>query len=268
MFRLEDEVSRWRSAYENDLAFSEEDIIELESHLRSSIENKVQEGLTEGEAFKAAVSSLGDRKRLRKEYKKAKSAHWFAFSVLRGLYLICGTLAFVIALVFKFTTDHVPSFLYSRNVFDGLDAFTLVAWWLPAITVLTALLLIKNKTVRLVAIGVALFASIGFVMSPYQITSFIYDADSLFRTSYLILVTSLFFRELWGWRITMVVTGSYFLLVSLTVLPHLVGIAGLSLPTIFFVMIASMRDPIIGLLLRYALFKQQQPSSLERELAS
>ena len=267
MFRLEDEIARWRIAYEHDLAFTEEDIAELASHLRSSFEGKIREGLAEEKAFEAAVSMLGNRKSLRKEYKKAKSAHWFVFSFLRGLYLVCGTFAFVIALVFKFMTGHVPSFLYSTNVFDGLDAFSLVSWWLPAFTVLTALLLIKNKTVKLVAIALALFAGIGFIVSPYQITSFIYDADSLFRTSFLILMTSLFFRETWGWRITMVVTGSYFLLVSLTVLPHLMGI-GISMPTFFFVMIASMRDPIIGLLLGYALFRQQKPTVLEPELVS
>ena len=45
MFRLEDEIARWRSAYEHDLAFTEEDIAELASHLRSSFEGKIQEGL-------------------------------------------------------------------------------------------------------------------------------------------------------------------------------------------------------------------------------
>ena len=102
MFRLENEISRWRSGYEGDLAFTKEDIEELESHLRQSFEKKVSDGLSEPEAFAAAVSMLGERKVLSKEYNNAKSAHWMAFSFLRALYLIVGLIAFGVAQVYKY----------------------------------------------------------------------------------------------------------------------------------------------------------------------
>ena len=267
MFRLEDEIKRWRSEYEGDIAFSEEDILELETHLRQAFDKQVEDGLSEPEAFAAAVAMLGERKALRKEYNNAKPMLWVVFSSLRVLYLVVGLIAFGVAQVYKYKTGYPPSFLYSTNVMNGFDAFTWIAWWLPVLTIMSAFLLIKNSAIKMSTILAATLLITGYVSAPYLITSFIYDAQSIFRTTFLILIASLFFKEMWAWRVTILVTGIYLVLVSIPMLPSLSGLIGLPLQSTLIVLVTTIGDPIIGVLLGYALFRQGQQPVLKTRFA-
>ncbi|MEM8485336.1 MAG: permease prefix domain 1-containing protein [Bacteroidota bacterium] len=258
MFRLEDEIQRWRKSFQEDIAFTNEDIDELESHLRETFQRNIQEGMNESEAFQVASLALGQSKALRKEYINAKSASWLAFSFLRALYLIVGLFAFVIAQVYQFKTGYAPSLLYSTNVFNGLSVFAIVAWWLPVLTIFTAFTFIKNSTVKLFVIILATLLIVDYISAPYRVSSFIYDNESLFRTSFLILVISLFFREAWAWRLTVLVTGVYLFFVSISMMPSILVLAGLPADSILIVLVTTVGDPIIGVMLGYALFRQKQ----------
>ena len=72
MFRLQDELKKWRKKMLRNPSLSEGDVAELESHLRDEIARLIDEGLDEETAFKAAAGDPDFEDALADEYKKVR----------------------------------------------------------------------------------------------------------------------------------------------------------------------------------------------------
>ncbi len=70
MFELESQVRKWRSHLRASGSLSEQDLEELESHLRDSIDDLTSRGITTEEAFLVSVRRLGDTEALGDEFAK------------------------------------------------------------------------------------------------------------------------------------------------------------------------------------------------------
>ncbi len=73
MFNLEKEIQKWKKSLRKNKSFEDGSIEELESHLRDEIQSKIAEGFSEEQAFRDAVKSFGNVKKLNKEYSKSTS---------------------------------------------------------------------------------------------------------------------------------------------------------------------------------------------------
>ncbi len=67
-FDLEQAISLWRTSLKSSGKLLEDDIAELEDHLRGEIEDKIEEGSTEQAAFLEASGNLGYRPELEREF--------------------------------------------------------------------------------------------------------------------------------------------------------------------------------------------------------
>lgn len=72
MFNLEQSLRQWRQEIESTLAFSSEEIDELEDHLRFSIDAKLKEGLPPENAWTRSLGGLGSASALALEFAKDK----------------------------------------------------------------------------------------------------------------------------------------------------------------------------------------------------
>ncbi|MCZ6705190.1 MAG: ABC transporter permease, partial [Bacteroidetes bacterium] len=70
MFDLEKAIATWRSAAERRRVYSDDDLEELEAHIRDVTDRFQRDGLTEEEAFRAAIRRLGDAFDIEEEYRK------------------------------------------------------------------------------------------------------------------------------------------------------------------------------------------------------
>ena len=70
MFDLEKAIARWRRGLSQRRAFTGEDLDELEGHVRDHIEAQRAEGVSEKDAFAAAVRRIGDSTAVVSEYRK------------------------------------------------------------------------------------------------------------------------------------------------------------------------------------------------------
>ena len=73
-FNLENAIANWRRRVEHNRAFLNDDVEELECHLRDYIDAQVERGIPEGWAFAAALSRLGDYGIVEREYRKTRWA--------------------------------------------------------------------------------------------------------------------------------------------------------------------------------------------------
>jgi len=94
MFDLSASTAGWLDDLRRSGAFEETDLEELESHLKDEIEQLMDKGLSEKEAFWVATSRVGNREELPREYAKVNSRPvwrhrflWMAFGVLAYLLL-------------------------------------------------------------------------------------------------------------------------------------------------------------------------------------
>lgn len=69
-FDLEKSIAAWRRPYEVNAAFSDEDLEELENHLRDRIEDAMGKGQSEEDAFWIAIRRIGSLSVSEQEYKK------------------------------------------------------------------------------------------------------------------------------------------------------------------------------------------------------
>jgi hypothetical protein len=74
-FNLNDAVRRWRAALSQSPQVREEDLAELEGHLRDGIAGWQARGLTDEEAFLLAARRLGNQTALQTEYAKVNRRH-------------------------------------------------------------------------------------------------------------------------------------------------------------------------------------------------
>ena len=68
VFDLEKALATWRSATERRRVYSDDDLEELEAHLRDVTDRFQRDGLTEEEAFRAAIQRMGDPFHMEDEY--------------------------------------------------------------------------------------------------------------------------------------------------------------------------------------------------------
>ena len=71
-FNLEKAIASWRHGLQLSRAFLDEDLDELENHLRDHIEAKMKKGLDDKEAYHEAIKRLGNYGDLTSEYKKVR----------------------------------------------------------------------------------------------------------------------------------------------------------------------------------------------------
>ena len=103
-FNLNEAIRRWQQNLGTSPAFKADNLEELASHLRASVQNLKADGLSEEEAFQIATQRLGERGALEREFAKVTpSATWslpvLLFWIVAGIYLfqvafslVCGIL--------------------------------------------------------------------------------------------------------------------------------------------------------------------------------
>ena len=70
MFNLENEIWEWKKSLHKNPSLEDGYINELESHLRDLIEDYINKGMNEEEAFKKAKEELGEVENIGAEYFK------------------------------------------------------------------------------------------------------------------------------------------------------------------------------------------------------
>ena len=73
MFELESQIRKWRGHLRSTGVLSQQDLEELESHLRDSIDDLTSRGMTGEEAFLVAVRRMGDTNALSTEFAKVST---------------------------------------------------------------------------------------------------------------------------------------------------------------------------------------------------
>lgn len=73
MFDLEKAIAAWRHPFQHHRAFQPDDIDEMERHLRDQVQDLVEAGRTEEEAFHQAAREMGGLPKAEAEYRKV---HW------------------------------------------------------------------------------------------------------------------------------------------------------------------------------------------------
>ncbi|MEM9341157.1 MAG: ABC transporter permease, partial [Bacteroidota bacterium] len=90
MFNLEDSIKKWLADFQRQRAFDEGKLQEMEQHLRDHVEDLVQQGASEKEAFEQAVASFGEVPRVAKEefrtIKRKPSIKTFLFTTMLNNY--------------------------------------------------------------------------------------------------------------------------------------------------------------------------------------
>ena len=92
-FDLNEAIRRWQESLGASLALNADNVEELASHLRASVQKLQADGLSEEEAFQAATRRLGERGALEREFAKVaavRTARRLAFIV--ALVLLFGAL--------------------------------------------------------------------------------------------------------------------------------------------------------------------------------
>ncbi len=75
--RLEQNIAMWRASLKSGSEMTDDNLIELESHLLDDIEALTKNGLTESEAFLVAKHRIGHKDELSSEYKKINQWTYF-----------------------------------------------------------------------------------------------------------------------------------------------------------------------------------------------
>ena len=133
MFDLSESTADWLGDLRQSEAFEETDLEELENHLRDEIEQLMEKGLSEKEAFWVATSRAGTREELPREYAKVNSRPvwrhrflWMAAGVLAYLFLstVIGLLSYGAA-VATVSSGFASDFVIFLG--DGMDAAFIVS---------------------------------------------------------------------------------------------------------------------------------------------
>lgn len=105
---LEQRISQWRESLSNRPSLRGEDVEELESHLRDSVNHLSESGLSDEEAFLVAARRAGSPSELERQYEAVNPASiwkaralWMITGVL--LYWILGSMNGILSAVSMFT---------------------------------------------------------------------------------------------------------------------------------------------------------------------
>lgn len=145
MFELESQVRKWRGHLRSSGLLSEQDLEELESHLRDNIDDLTSRGVTLEEAFLISVRRMGDSEALSNEFAKVTTESLWRqlfvpapdevsrgrqrteVIVVLGLAILAGLLGKIPAL-FGYEIDDAHALVYLKNA--SLFAFSPVAIYL------------------------------------------------------------------------------------------------------------------------------------------
>ena len=90
MHDLEQLIARWRVDAALEPGYNQEILDELETHLRGHIAALSQKGITTEEAFRQAISQLGDSRSLAGEFAKVDGSGWVPVWIISGLAAVWG----------------------------------------------------------------------------------------------------------------------------------------------------------------------------------
>lgn len=140
-YSLETAIQRWRAELAQSPAFSEENLNELESHLRDLMARLQGNGLSEEEAFWVATKRVGTRPVLEKEFGKINaSAVWWrrllwmlvGIQVSRFVYMVSGSVHWsVFGGIYKFGRAYgfdLEGLAVYVSPIASLAAFFVVLW--------------------------------------------------------------------------------------------------------------------------------------------
>src|SRR6266850_7211601 len=115
MHKLEQLIAEWREAITTTPGVARETAAELENHLRETVDQLVQSGMTESEAFGSAVTQIGSPATLASEFKKLDQPIWFPVKLAIGIGFVV-TIAMAIYLASGLGSRRL-TFLLASHVF-------------------------------------------------------------------------------------------------------------------------------------------------------
>ncbi len=256
MFRLEDELARWRSTFSTEGRFTISQLDELEAHLLDTIEDKVAGGMDEREAFEQAVALLGQPRQLAREFHKIRPVKDRVFVIARAIYLVTFIAMYVYGMFVNFTTRQFAA------VFDGMgsmQAFTL--------TEVIAVFLGFVVPITMVMLGFSYLRSAALkygAMATYLLVAFYWSWDlsqllvvnGAMKTSVLILLASLVFEGARLKKALLWITGISIILYAGILYPFAFEAWANNPEVVLFTLTANTFDVIIGSLLGYALYQR------------
>jgi len=173
MFELESQIRKWRGHLRSAGALREQDLEELESHLRDSIDDLTSRGVTTEEAFLVSIRRLGDTDTLGDEFAKVTTESVWRqllvpapddtsrrrqrteLTLVVGLAVLAGLLGKIPALFGLEVGDHNAA-LYLKNAF---------LFALPSVAVY--LVWKRALSMRFVAAAAAVFVAAALLVNLY-----------------------------------------------------------------------------------------------------
>ncbi|MBC8450997.1 hypothetical protein H8D73_02155, partial [bacterium] len=173
MFDLESQIRKWRRHVQSAGSLGAQDVEELESHLRDSIDELAERGVSVEEAFIVSIRRMGDAEELNHEFTKistesvwrqllvpaadeeARRKQRTEITVVLLLALLGGLLGKIPAL-FGYAVAEENALIYARNA--GLFAFAPVALYL---------IWTRALSLRFVAVAAVTFAVFALAVNLY-----------------------------------------------------------------------------------------------------
>src|SRR5947208_1581349 len=115
MHNLEQLIAEWRKTMMTAHNIGRETLDELENHLREDVDQLVQSGMAEPEAFQRAVTQLGGARTIASEFQKLDQPTWLPVKVIIGIGIMAA-LGWALLLIVRFDTGRL-SFLLASHVF-------------------------------------------------------------------------------------------------------------------------------------------------------
>lgn len=173
MFELESQIRKWRGHLRSSGSLGEQDLEELESHLRDGIDDLTSRGVTAEEAFLVSVRRMGDTEALGDEFAKITTESlWRQLLVpaadepsrrrQRAEVMLVVGLAFLACVLGKIpalfglamTDDHVPFYLENASLFA-----------LPSVAVY--LIWKRSLSLRFILVAAAVFIAAALLVNLY-----------------------------------------------------------------------------------------------------
>lgn len=210
MFELESQVRKWRGHLRSSGSVGEEELEELESHLRDSIDDLTSRGVTTEEAFLISVRRMGDTAALGEEFAKISTESlWRQLLVpatdeparrrertevylVIGLAILAGLMAKIPALFSLDMTDEVEGLVYLKNG---------ALFVLPSVAIY--LIWKRSLSLRFILVAAAVFVAAAVLVNLYPSHS--PHHTTLLIAIHLLIALVLFLGVLYGgpgWRRT------------------------------------------------------------------
>lgn len=141
MFDFNQAVSEWRQRMTSGGIKAADVLNELESHLREDVDEQIRSGLSQQQAFYAAVQRIGESKALKREFRKVNRRSIIKLKILAA---ISGFIACLLG-VATYPLYHLTSGMYAISGPDGSILYhfsTSKGWFIFGADVMAALLLV------------------------------------------------------------------------------------------------------------------------------